>query len=57
MVGTLYKVLKLYIFSNFTSKIGKFCYVGDVEEIIPGWDDLGQRSSLLIVDWQVRSEE
>ena len=28
---------------------------GDVEEIISGWDDLGQRSSLLIVEWQVRS--
>lgn len=25
-----------------------------MEEIISGWDDLGQRSSLLIVQWQVR---
>ena len=37
---------------------GKFCNVGskdwEVEEIISGWDDLGQRSSLLIVEWQVR---
>ena len=37
---------------------GKFCNVGskdwEVEEIISGWDDLGQRSSLLIVQWQVR---